>query len=115
MKECIRWHCDSEEYIVRQGVKQGGLLSTILYKLYGNDNPETVEACDLGFKIGNINVGMPIVADDTALISEDACELQTMMNLCSLHAKKNYYEHHPTKSKVVVMRKEPYSNDMLYS
>ena len=114
VQECIRWHGDSDSYSVRQGVKQGGLLSTILYKLYGNDNPETVFACDLGFKIGTTNIGMPTVADDTALISEDPHELQTMMNLCSVHADKNYYEHHNKKSKVVAMRTAKHNKDMIF-
>jgi hypothetical protein len=115
VQECIRWHGDSDTYMVRQGVKQGGLLSTILYKLYGNDNPETVTSSDLGFKVGNLNIGMPIVADDTALISDEPHELQTMMNFCVLHANMNYYELHPVKSIVARLRSEIANKDMVFS
>ena len=115
IKECVRWFGDSETYEVNQGVKQGGILSTILYKCYGNDNPINLLNCDLGYKIGNINIGNPVVADDSALLSSDPFELQSMMNLSHFHSEENQYELHPIKSVVTIMRQNKANMDSLFT
>jgi hypothetical protein len=57
----------SEAFSIHQGVKQGGLLSAELYKLYIEDLLKTYENSKLGFHIGTLTINAIACADDTAL------------------------------------------------
>jgi hypothetical protein len=70
---------------------------------------------DLGYKIGNINIGNPVVADDSALLSSDPFELQSMMDLSHVHSVRNHYELHPVKSVVTILRREKANIDSLFT
>ena len=98
-KECIRWGgTDGEEYSVLQGVRQGGILSTHLYKCYINDLLKSLEKAGLGMRIGPVYVGSPTCADDVMFLSNIGPELQGMLNFTAPYASEHYYEIHPTKS-----------------
>jgi hypothetical protein len=47
-KTCVKWKQTSETFSSHQGVKQGGLLSAELYKLYIEDLLKTYENSKLG-------------------------------------------------------------------
>jgi hypothetical protein len=49
---------------VQQGVKQGGLLSADLYKLYIEDLLQTFQEMDIGAHIGDITVNAIACADE---------------------------------------------------
>jgi hypothetical protein len=51
-----------------QGVKQGGLLSAELYKLYIEDLLKTYENSKLGLHIGTLTINAIACADDIALV-----------------------------------------------
>ena len=68
----------SEPFNVNQGVRQGEILSTDLYKLYINRLLDRLETSGLGLIIGNISVSNTTCADDIALISEIPDEAQTL-------------------------------------
>jgi hypothetical protein len=100
-KEVIRWKgVDSNEYSVLQGVRQGGVLSTDLYKLFHNDNLVMLEESGLGLKIGATYVGCPTVADDTALLDDEPHEMQAMAAVCTDYSKAHWSELHPIKSTI---------------
>ncbi len=65
----VKWlNALSDSFPVTQGVRQGGVLSTVLYKSYVNDLLAELEENSLGVKIGDIYVGSPTCADDIALL-----------------------------------------------
>ena len=100
--EAIRWKgVDSREYEVCQGVRQGGVISTDLYKLFSNDRLLTLEASKLGLHIGATYLGATAVADDQLLLSNCRFELQGMMTICNDYATDHREILHPTKSVVV--------------
>ena len=51
------------------GDRQGGILSTDLYKLYINPLLDRLQDIGIGLKIGNINVNNTGCADDIAVLS----------------------------------------------
>ncbi|CAC5378707.1 unnamed protein product [Mytilus coruscus] len=72
-KSVVKWEGNiSQPFLVNQRVRQGGILSTNLYKLYINQLLQLLtmyETTGAGYKVGNISVDSTACADDIALIS----------------------------------------------
>ena len=84
----------SREYVVRQGVKQGGILSPSLYKLYISDLLDGMRTARMGLTIGTIYLGTPACADDVILASSSKTELNGMIGVNDAFAERNRYELH---------------------
>ncbi len=98
----IKWTGDlSEAFGISQGVRQGGILSTHLYKLYVNNLLLDLESYNLGKFIGSTYIGCPTCADDVLLIADSSSELQEMLSLAYTYSTESRYNIHPTKSAVV--------------
>ena len=95
----------SSPFNICQGVRQGGILSTHLYKTYNNDLLTELESRCLGKFIGPLYVGCPTVADDVLLISENDAELQLMLNLSYIKSQEKRYHIHVHPQKSVIVRK----------
>ena len=101
VSESVRWKgAHSRTYKVSQGVRQGGILSTWLYKLYVNDLLQQLQASGIGHHIGPEYVGCPTVADDVLLLANNHFQIQAMLTMCDQYATSNKYTIHPTKSMV---------------
>ena len=88
----VKWEGEmSSLFNICQGVRQGGILSTHLYKTYNNDLLTELECRCLGKFIGPLYVGCPTVADDVLLISENDAELQLMLNLSYIKSQEKRY------------------------
>ena len=87
----------SEPYEVRQGVKQGGVLSPSLYKLSIFYLLRSLRSAGLGVHIAHLYLGTPSCADDVLLLPS---EMRDMLNINSEYSKRHKYEIHPTKSTV---------------
>ena len=110
-EEIVKWKGGySRPYMVKQGVRQGGVLSTTLYKEYINPLLEDCEKAGTGLKIGDTYMGTPTCADDILLLSNSPIELQEMLSAAYNFSKENHYKIHPTKSSVtkLVIPKVPH-------
>ena len=87
-----------ENFPIQQGVRQGGILSTHLYKLYINDLLKILEENNLGQFIGENYAGCPTCADDILLLSSSEEEMQIMLNTAKSYSDNHRYKIHPTKS-----------------
>ncbi|CAC5395061.1 unnamed protein product [Mytilus coruscus] len=100
MSSKIKWKGEiSDKFPIQQGVRQGGVLSTHLYKVYINNVLNEL------MKIGNIYTSTPTCADDTALLSDDFEDLQIMLNTVLRNAKQDRVPIHPTKTNAVILNK----------
>ena len=82
MSSQVKWNGHTSKHCnIKQGVRQGGVLSTHLYKLYINDLPPELEKRGLGLTIGLEYCGSPLCADDIVLTSTDDEEIQTMLDI----------------------------------
>ncbi len=98
----VKWMGDlSDSFKIQQGVRQGGILSTELYKVYVNCLLYELEQNHLGLHIGLTYAGCPTCADDVALLSDNPEELQLQLNVAQRYAKQHRYTLHPSKSKIV--------------
>jgi len=92
----------SHPFSIKQGVKQGAVLSPILYSLFVIDLLVELEHSGLGVRIDNIFCGAPMYADDLTLIASSPEDLQSMIDIVAQYAAKWGYRLNPHKSKVLV-------------
>ena len=72
----------SEQVPLLSGVKQGGILSPLLFTLYVDVVLEKLEQSGLGCYIGMHCYNSFMYADDIILLSISVTDLQLMSNLC---------------------------------
>lgn len=95
----IKWDGQvSSNFDVGQGVRQGGILSTDLYKLYVNPLLNRLEQSRLGCKIGNVLCNATACADDVALLGTSPTEMQIQVNMSNDYAVMEGYKLQPQKS-----------------
>ena len=69
----VKWQGQlSESYVNEQEVRQGGVLSTDLFKVHDNGLLDRVQHFGRGAKIGKIVIEAPACADDPTYLSNDA-------------------------------------------
>jgi hypothetical protein len=73
----------SMKFIIKQGVKQGGIISPFLFNFYINDLIEECLGLEIGARIGRINVCIVAYCDDIILISPIANHLKILLDQCS--------------------------------
>jgi hypothetical protein len=106
MSSKIKWMGEiSQKFLIHQGVRQGGVLSTHLYKVYINNVLHEFNRSRLGMKIGNIYVGSPTCADDMALLTDNPEDMQIMLNTALRNSRQDRVTIHPTKTNAVVLSK----------
>jgi hypothetical protein len=78
---CVKWNgVLSQTFKVIAGVRQGGILSPVLFLIYVDDMLSKLAKC--GCNIGRHLVGALMYADDILLMSPSVHELQTMLTIC---------------------------------
>ena len=86
---------------VNNGVKQGGVLSPVLFALYIYELFERLENCGHGCHLGNLFVGCIAYADDIAIIALSKKGIDVMIKECeefaadrdnmNFNGKKKYF------------------------
>jgi hypothetical protein len=91
----------SNEFTIEQGVRQGGILSADLYKVYINQLLDRLYHCGFGAKIGDIVCNAPTCADDLSTLSDSDQELQILCSIANDYSLMERYELQPKKSVVL--------------
>jgi len=85
----VKWGIStSYTFALLAGVRQGGVLSPLLFCVYVDGIIRKLESSKLGCWIGDCYVGCVMYADDLVLISSSICELQKMIAVCADEATK---------------------------
>ena len=80
---CVRWNnIDSTLVHITSGVRQGGVLSPLLFNFYINQLILCLKQSDLGCHLSNCYVGCVLYADDIVLLSASNQMLQRMLDAC---------------------------------
>ena len=83
----VKWNdCISHQYAVSNRIKQGGVMSPLLFNLYVHDLIECLERKGLGCHIGNHFSGCFIFDDDITLGAPSVDALNAMLKVCKLYA-----------------------------
>lgn len=92
----------SESFNTYSGVRQGCLLSPLLFTLYLNDLHNTLDG---GLRVGGINIRLLLYADDIVLLSDNIHTMQKMINKLEAYCSEWNMEVNLEKSAMMVFRK----------
>lgn len=92
----------SEYFETFAGVKQGCLLSPLLFTFYLNDLHDYLKG---GIQIDGLNVRLLMYADDLVIVADDIKILQEMMNRLEKYCELWNMEVNLNKSEIMVFRK----------
>ena len=102
----VKW-CNSfsRTCAASNGVKQGGVLSPLLFTLYLDELLAQLKSTGFGCHIGSTFAGCFAYADDVVLLSPTLFGLKQMLHACSMYSKEYLINFNPEKSKIIVCNK----------
>ena len=99
----VKWESSiSESFEVSNGVKQGGVLSPLLFNVYIDVLLTRLRSKGLGCFIGNNYFGAVAYADDVVLLSPTVSNLKSMLKICEEFSKEFHINFNASKSKLII-------------
>jgi len=95
----------SAPIMVKRSVRQGGVLSTVLYLVYVNDMLNEIQSSGCGTKVMSLCCGNPTFADDISLLALTPWHLQKMVDIVFCYCKQWNVSINVEKSSVTVFTK----------
>lgn len=104
---------ESEDIRISKGVRQGCILSPMLFNIYSEAIfREALEETSLGIKINDEVISEIRYADDTVLISDSDTKLQEMVNRVNESSRNFGLEMNINKTKFMIIHKERLSENI---
>ena len=115
-QECnVRWGFEHSDYSnVATGVKQGGVMSPMLFSCYIDKLFSQLEHSGLGCHVGASYTGAFGYADDIALVALSPQSLRKMIGICEQYAKTYSITLNPYKSKLLCCNVDDIPPKFLY-
>ena len=93
----------TEMFDLQTGVRQGCVMSPILFSFFINGLAKEIKRKTKGVPIGENRVRLLLYADDIVLLAETQKDLQDMLNIVTSYSKKWRFRVNPKKGKSEVM------------
>ena len=85
----VKWANEfSDEFSVFNGVKQGGVISPILFCVYMDGLLTELLSSNVGCFMGRVYAGVFMFADDLKLLAPSVYALDIMLNICKNYASR---------------------------
>ena len=98
----VRWNNEhSDSFSVSNGVKQGGVISPLLFSIYIDNLFSKLKHLGLGCHVGLTYAGAFGYADDIALVPPSIYGLKKMISICESYAQDYHITFNPAKSKLL--------------
>lgn len=95
----VKWDgCYSQYVHIKSGIRQGGILSPLLFNIYVDSLINALRTSDLGCHLGDIYVGCIVYADDIILLPTSMDNLQKILDICYLHGRELDIQFNANKS-----------------
>ena len=105
VSSCVRVNSFNTDWFdVHCGLRQGCILSPLLFNLFINDLAIFIKSLDLGIELGGEKVCLLLYADDIVLLAESSSELQILLNALNDWCGRNHMSVNTAKSNVVHFR-----------
>ena len=100
-------HGNTRQILMKDNIRQGGVLSVIMYATLMDEIAKEVKQRNLGVNMGNgTKIGCLLWMDDVALISENKEELQEMLNITDEIGTRYRIKFGEEKSKILKIGKQ---------
>ena len=96
----------SESFNVTSGVRQGDIMSPVLFSMFLNDLATGIKDLNCGVQISDNNLSILLYADDIVFIAPSESALQTMLTFVSEWCRKWRMAVNMDKTKVIHFRKK---------
>ena len=107
----IQWGSStSMPFTVSNGVRQGGILSPILFCLYMDNLSMKLLETKVGCNVNNVFINHMMYADDTAHIAPSPMALQILIDCCVSFAASNDIIFNQSKSKCMYIQSKKYKD-----
>lgn len=84
------------------GIKQGGVISPILFCIYMDELLKRLRSSGVGCHLGNVFVGALAYADDLTLLAPSTTAANTLISICEDFAREYHVKYNPTKSQMLI-------------
>jgi hypothetical protein len=102
----------SDYFKVRNGVKQGGVLSPLLFSCYVDGLIQNLQNCKLGCHLGDLFVGYVAYADDIVLLAPSMYALKEQVKIAESFANEHSMLFNGSKSKLMCFSKNAISQNV---
>ena len=110
----IRWNnCFSEPFSVKNGVKQGGVISPLLFGIYIDVLIKQLRDSGLGCYMGPFFIGCITYADDVVLLSPTKTGLSKMLDICQEYSETYHLQFNGGKSQFTVFSPRPTDDESI--
>jgi hypothetical protein len=100
----VKWQNKvSSSFRCSNGIKQGAVLSPVLFCVYMDSLLIRLKESRLGCYVGNVFVGAVSYADDITLIAPTLKSAQSLLDICEQFASEFHVLFNSTKSNVIVL------------
>ena len=104
----VKWNSFvSDPFGVTNGVRQGGVLSPVLFTVYLDELLQRLSALAIGCHVGHHYVGSLCYADDIALLAPSPSALRILLRECELFATDHNLIFNATKTQLICFRSSP--------
>lgn len=80
---CIKWNQHTSEFFnLRAGVRQGGVLSPVLFSVFIDGLVDKIKSANVGCYTSTVCLSVFLYADDILLIAPSVTALQTLLSVC---------------------------------
>ena len=111
----VRWgDAISTSFSVSNGIRQGGILSPLIYNIYTDELNMKLNDCKVGCQMGGIFINHLSYADDMILLAPSVKALQLLVNTCYAYSVEHDILYNATKTVCMVFRPPWLRNNFVY-